>query len=327
MKGTTMTFEEKKKKFELEDKPIESVILKFYGVEGFTVYNCSIPFKYRGDTYIYGRVEKFEEWMRSWIRLFKQTGIDEYTLANDSMVYQLEDPYIAIINDMLVMGGTHIKLNCGELDNFFGYFYKGTNLENMYYFTSGPDKMKDIRFVQLDDKIGVFSRPRGKHVEKKYGSGSVMGFDIVDSLDELTSQVIENAPAISNMFAKDEWGGCNQAYQLDSGMIGIIGHKSYNYIDEDNIKQLCYTNVSFVMNPNTRTILDERIIAVRSSFKDAPAKKPNLKDCAFASGIVMRDDGKVDLYSGIGDCEEGRIIIDYPFEGYGKIINHSMKII
>lgn len=320
-----MTFEEKKEKFELEDKPKESAILKFYGMENFTVYNCSIPFEYNGKTYIYGRIEKFKEWMRSWVRLFERTGMDEYTLVKNSMVYQLEDPYIAIINDMLVMGGTHVKLNCGKLDNYCGYFYKGTDLEDMYYFTSGPDRMKDIRLVQLDDKIGVFSRPRGKHVEEKHGSGSVVGFDIIDSLDELTSQVVENAPVISNMFAKDEWGGCNQAYQLDSGLVGMIGHKSYNYIDEDGIKQLCYTNVSFVMDPKTRIILDEKIIAVRSSFKDAPSKKPNLKDCAFASGIVMRDDGKVDLYSGLGDTEEGRIIIDYPFEGYGKIINRSLK--
>ncbi len=31
-------------------------------------------------------------------------------------------------------------------------------------------------------------------------------------------------------------------------------------------------------------------------------------------------DGKADLYSGIGNCEAGRVAIDYPFEGYGGII-------
>lgn len=34
----------------------------------------------------------------------------------------------------------------------------------------------------------------------------------------------------------------------------------------------------------------------------------------------MRGDGKVDLYSGLSDALEGRITIDYPFEGYGKIV-------
>ena len=44
--------------------------------------------------------------------------------------------------------------------------------------------------------------------------------------------------------------------------------------------------------------------------------------CAFTSGIVMRQDGKVDLYSGIGDTEVGRIVIDYPFANE-KIVNCS----
>lgn len=33
----------------------------------------------------------------------------------------------------------------------------------------------------------------------------------------------------------------------------------------------------------------------------------------------MRSDGKVDLYSGIGDTQEGRTVIDYPFEGHGEL--------
>ena len=71
---------------------------------------------------------------------------------------------------------------------YYGYFYRGTDISNLYYFTTGPYYMKDIRL---------------------------------------------------DLFGKDEWGGCNQAYLLDSG---------------------------------------------------------------------------------IGDCETGRIAIDYPFEGYGRII-------
>ena len=29
--------------------------------------------------------------------------------------------------------------------------------------------------------------------------------------------------------------------------------------------------------------------------------------------MVMRADGKADLYGGMGDVNEGRIVIDYPF--------------
>jgi hypothetical protein len=35
----------------------------------------------------------------------------------------------------------------------------------------------------------------------------------------------------------------------------------------------------------------------------------------------MRNDSKCDLYSGISDAAEGRTVIDYPFEGYGKIVS------
>ncbi len=41
--------------------------------------------------------------------------------------------------------------------------------------------------------------------------------------------------------------------------------------------------------------------------------RPDLADCAFTGGIVMRADGKADLDSGLGDMTEGRITIDAPF--------------
>lgn len=41
--------------------------------------------------------------------------------------------------------------------------------------------------------------------------------------------------------------------------------------------------------------------------------RPNPADCVFTGGIVMREDGKADLCSGLGDMAEGRITIDVPF--------------
>ena len=35
----------------------------------------------------------------------------------------------------------------------------------------------------------------------------------------------------------------------------------------------------------------------------------------FSSGIRLREDGRADLYSGIGDTAEGRIVIEDPFGG------------
>ncbi|MCI8361224.1 MAG: DUF1861 family protein, partial [Clostridiales bacterium] len=61
-----MRLAEKRARFEKEKKIYDSALLIFQGVDGFDVYNCSIPFTWQGETYIYGRVEKRDEWARSW---------------------------------------------------------------------------------------------------------------------------------------------------------------------------------------------------------------------------------------------------------------------
>lgn len=317
-----MNLPEKRRAFEQKRKIYEQAKLTFYGVEGFDVYNISIPFKWNGKTYIYGRVEKREEWARSWVRLFEQSGKDEWTVVPDSMIYQLEDPYISIIDGNLVLGGTHVRLKQGAIDTYYGYFYKGTDLNDLYYFTTGPDYMKDIRLVQMEGgRIGVFSRPRSEEVRRKYGSESLIGFRVIGSLDELTSEAIETAPYISGLFGKDEWGGCNQAYYLDSGLIGVIGHICYREQNAEGVWIQSYTNMSFVLNPDTLQASDLKIIGTRPCYPPGPAKKPELVDCAFTAGIELRPDGKVNLYSGIGDTEAGRVVIDYPFAGYGSIVS------
>jgi hypothetical protein len=310
-----------RQEFEKNKRIYESAKLVFHGVEGYDVYNVSIPFRWKGTEYLFGRVERRGEWARSWTRLFTKSGKDEWTLVPDSMIYPLEDPYTSIIGDQLVMGGTHVRYNQAKVDTYYGYFYRGTEVDDLCYFTTGPDYMKDIRLVEMDEgRIGVFSRPRNEEVQKKHGSESLIGFTVIDNLDELTAEVIENAPYIPDLFGLGEWGGCNQAYYLESGNIGVIGHKCYKVTGDDGQTVLVYLNTSFVLDVANHRALDQKIIGTRTCYPAGPAKKPDLTDCAFTSGIVMREDGKADLYSGIGDTEAGRIVIDYPFEGYGRIV-------
>ena len=73
--------------------------------------------------------------------------------------------------------------------------------------------------------------------------------------------------------------------------------------------------MAFIFDPETHEATEPQVIATRRSYPDGPAKLPSLVDCAFTSGIVVRPDGKVDLYSGIGDTQEGRVTIDHPFPG------------
>ncbi len=316
-----MDLKEQRAQFERSKAVYESATLKFHGVKGYDVYNSSIPFEWKGKSYIFGRVERRSDWARSWVRLFEKTGKDDWTLVPDSMIYQLEDPYVSMIGSEIVLGGTHVRYKSGEVDTYYGYFYRGTELDDLCYFTTGPDYMKDIRIVELKDgRIGVFSRPRNKEIMKKFGCESQIGFTVIEKLEGLTGKIIEEAPYIPGFFADGEWGGCNQAYMLDSGMIGVTGHKCYNEMNSEGVKVSTYMNISFIFDPLKHVALDVRIIGTRPCYPKGPAKKPGLVDCAFTSGIVMRPDGKADLYSGIGDTEVGRITIDYPFAGHGKIL-------
>lgn len=301
--------------------PPESVLLKFSGVDGYDVYNCSVPFLWNGKRYLYGRIERFEEWMRSWVGLFEETGPDTYQLVKDARIYQLEDPSVTMIDGELVLEGTHVRLKQGALDTYYGYFYKGKELSDLYYFTTGPDRMKDIRLVELaDGRIGVFSRPSGERARQKNGLNAMVGFTIINTIDDLSPEVIENAEAVSGLFQEGQWGGCNQAYLLESGRIGVIGHVCCNYTDEAGVNQACYTAMAFVMEPETREVCDYQIVGTRKLFQPFRSKKPNLADCVFPSGIVMREDKMADLYCGLSDSAEGRIVIEYPFRNHGRIV-------
>lgn len=296
----------------------DAAIQTFHGVDGYDVYNCSQPFEYEGHVYVFGRVERRHEWMRSWAKLFVATGKDDWTLVPDAMIYTMEDPYISLIHDDIVLGGTHVKVDQGQLDTYYTDLFRGPKLNDLYYFTSGPDYMKDIRLVELaDGRIGVFSRPRDEDVLAKYGSESMVGFTIIDSLDDLSAQVIQDAEYLPGLFENGEWGGCNQAFLLEDGQIGVLGHVSY--LDAAT-KVSVYMNMSFVLDPLTRQYSDYHLIATRQSYPQGPAKTPNLVDCAFTSGMVMRSDGMVDLYSGLNDVQVGRTAIAYPFKGHGNIV-------
>ncbi|MDO3408646.1 DUF1861 family protein [Saccharibacillus sp. CPCC 101409] len=317
-----MTLKQQRLEFEDAKKIYDSAALTFHGVDGFDVYNISIPFERGGRRYVFGRVERREEWVRSWVRLFEETGPDEWTVAPDSMIYTLEDPYVTEIGDELVLGGTHVQFQSGAYSTFFGYFFRGSDLHDLYYFTTGPDRMKDIRLVPLaDGRIGVFSRPRGAGMKEKFGSESMIGFTVIDNLDQLTADVIANAPYIHGIFGAGEWGGVNQAYLLDSGRVGVVGHICYSDREDSGQEIKVYLNMAFIFDPVTRESSNPHIIGSRSCYPPGPAKLPDLTDCVFAAGIVMRPDGKADLYSGVGDCRAGRITIDYPFAGHGEIVS------
>ncbi len=306
-----MNFHDERLLFDKNARIYETAVLKFTGADGFDVYNASTPFMWQGSNYIFGRVERRHEQAKSHVRLFKQVDADTWAYVPDSMRYDLEDPCIAIVHGEVIMEGTHVVRSRNNVVCLMAYFYRGRDLNDLFYFTTGPDHMKDIRLVEMSDgKVGVFSRPR-------FAEGRCqIGMNIINTVDELDEDVIQNAPFIEGLFGDDEWGGANQCYQLDSGLIGIIGHKSY-------VGDVCnvYTTIAFVVDPRTRKLQDSRIICTRSSFAPGETKIHNTSDTTFPCGIVMRPDGKADLYTGLNDIEIGRAVIDNPFEGFGNIVH------
>lgn len=316
-----MNLLEERKVFEQECEIFSAELQHFGGVPGWDVYNPSIPFQWNGKSYIFGRVERRNEWGNSTARLFEMTSPNHWQLVPQAMIYPLEDPFFTRIKGELVLGGVHVQYSRGQLDTYRTYFLRGKSIEDLRYFTTGPDFMKDIRLIELPDgRIGIFSRPRDAAVLAQYGCESQIGFTSIDSLDELDAAGIAHAPYIPGFFEPGEWGGCNQAVNLRSGLIGIIGHLSYNYGQPiDGHEQQAYLNVAWVFDPVKHELLCRKIIGTRNCYPASPAKEPWLTDVAFTSGIVPCGNGKVALYSGLGDAAVGKIVIPDPFAQYGGL--------
>ena len=294
----------------------DATLLHFEGVDGYDVYNTTPPFQWQEKTWIFGRVEKRDEWAASTTQLFEEVSPHHFRKVSNAMIYPLEDPFVAFIQDEIVLGGTMVYKVCGKVTEYHVNFYRGHDLLSLTYFTSGPRKMKDIRLIELaNGKIGVFSRHRGTHINQQHQTLAVIGYGEIDSLDQLNPDFIEQARLLPNLFGEGEWGGCNQLHLLDDGRIGVIGHHSW-LEDQPLPRSLSvYVAISFIFDPQRWTVDDVRLIAQRNAYPDAPFKKPHVADCVFPSGFVVDPrTGTTLLYSGLGDCYEGVAIISNPFE-------------
>lgn len=291
---------------------VESAVLKFEGVdEGYDVYNCSIPFEWKGVRYIFGRVEPHDKWASSRTMLFRAIGKDRWERVLEFGALEIEDPYVQTIGGELVVGGTRVTKVSGKIVDYRGAFYRdhGKGPFDLEYFTTGPSWMKDVRLVEIaKGRIGVFSRPRGEDVRKKYGSESVIGYVEISDLDELTPERIEAAAVVEGIFGKDEWGGCNQAYRRPDGTVLLAGHLCCRgtIAPNGNPRQI-YCNAAFRFDPETRKASGLRLVATRRMYPAMAPKVPHLDDCVFTSGFVFNDDGSVDVYTGLCDVAEGRV--------------------
>lgn len=297
----------------------EQTVLTFTGTEGKDVYNCSAPFYRDGIKHIYGRVECREVWSDSAVFLFREASPDCFTLIPESRLYPLEDPAICQWDDRLLLSGVHVVKQQNRIDFYSTYFFEGTRSQAPMprFFTTGPRGMKDIRLVKLPDGFGVFTRP-----------GNTVGYTEIRSLDELTPSALTGA-ADTGLVDATGHGGVNQAILLEGGCIGLIGHEAYatrpagapENVDWYGLHH-SYVATAAVYDPAENRVLHSRILATRSCFLPGNACKITpagqlMDDVVFPSGVLWRPDGRINLYAGVSDAEEHRIVLDDPFAAWG----------
>jgi len=285
--------------------------LRFSGVEGYDVYNISTPFSCGGRTYIAGRVEKRENEL-SFVRLFEQSGEDEYTAVFPELSFQrLQDPFVTKIQEEIVLGGVQIvthPLDEKRIISWQTLFFKGKTPEELKLFAVGPSCMKDIRLCEMaDGRIAVLTRPQGK----KGGKGKI-GFTVLDCLKELCADTILDAAIDPSYFLPEEWGGANEIHLLKNGLLGVAGHIACR-----TAEGLHYRSMAFALDPETGAHSPLRIIACRGDISSSPAsKRPDLKDVLFTGGVVRQKNGPTLLYTGVSDCESWRAEIPDPFAAF-----------
>ncbi|WP_084579157.1 DUF1861 family protein [Sphingomonas azotifigens] len=278
--------------------------LRFADVEGCDVYNPSTPFRSGGRRVIAGRVERRDS-EESTAVFFEARGDAWYPVAGAPR-FRLQDPFITTIGGELVFGGVETSPAAYGL-SWRTVFYRGPDLFQLRRCFEGPLGMKDIRLRELvDGRVGIFTRPRGL-----IGERGMIGYTEVDSLDALSEAAIEAAPLITDMFHPLDWGGANEAHLLQSGEIGVIAHAAY-FADDDADGERRYYATAFVFDPSRRSWRNHRVIASRRQFAPGPAKRTDLVDVVFSSGVEPRNGG-FRLYAGTSDAEAQWVDIPDPF--------------
>ena len=292
------------------NKPFDAEKIVFSGADDRDVYNITAPFVDEGELVIAGRVERRDS-EESEIFFFVRRD-NRWAPRSGAPVYELQDPFYTRISGEIVFGGVATSphpTQPGQL-GWRTVLYKGASLSRLEPFFQGPDQMKDLRLVQLKDgTIGVFTRPQGA----KGGRGKI-GFTRIETLDDLTLDVVEQAPLLEGQFLDEEWGGCNEVHLLSNGLLGVLGHIAR--FDEQGNRR--YYPMVFVYDPETSTSSDLEIIAERANFPAGPSKRWDLVDVVFSGGLIRHSNGTADLYAGISDAEASRLTILDPFAVYEK---------
>lgn len=269
-------------------------------------YNITAPFTIDGKTYLATRFEDRESEI-SEIVFFLKTD-NGFEMLKNSKNLKLQDPFVTFIKNELILGGVEVEV--ATSDNVFckkgeliykTVFYKGKTIFDLEYFTEGPIFMKDIRLLEIDDKILVLTRPNGK-----------IGIIYINTLNELTKENINKAVILEDLFVEGEWGGANEMQILSNGLVGVLSHIACF----DRIGDRHYYSTTFAINPKDFSYTEMKLIAKKSMFDSTTYKRKDLIDVIFSGGIIRTSNDKSLLFCGVSDSEAHYIEIKDPFLEY-----------
>jgi len=288
--------------------------LLFSGVGKKDVYNTTAPFQSAGRTVLAGRVEA-RDCERSTVIFFEKSN-ETWCPIGNAPQFELQDPFVTRIGDELVFGGVEYKpaLKGSTAGTWKTVFFRGGGIFDLTPFAEGPAGMKDIRLCEYANReIGVFTRPQGE-----IGGRGTIGYRVISGLDQLCPQAIEDAVLLDDMFVAGEWGGVNEIHFFAGGKLGVLAHVARYEADGTR----SYYAATFTFDPITRHYSPLKIIATRDMFAAGPAKRPDLNNVVFSSGLLGGANANVILYAGTSDVAEHWIELP---DMFGEIRNIGMS--
>jgi hypothetical protein len=317
----------------LEGKALQGIaprscILDFEGVkEDETVYN-PCPFVLNNELCLLGRVEAYTSEVAHVHQFKKREG---KWRSQELAFLHVQDPFLSCIQNRKIVGG--VALDFSEpfpgIHKIEGYRTSFYDFETKEKIIDGPDGMKDIRLVDLGDKIGVFTRPRTEDFGIVHSS---IQFSTVSSIEEITAKLIgsisiDPLKKVQGFFNHNEWGGVNAVYQLQDGWLGVLAHIAYYsehstdespdraHTDEHMRK---YAAIAFEFHPDTGAVTHPVIILARNNLAmQVKAKRADLEQIIFPGGLIFETEGNrietVLFFYGLGDAHVGVSELPYPF--------------
>lgn len=277
-------------------------LLIFEGIVDKDVYNITAPFTVNKQTVLAGRVESRDS-EHSEVYLFEETKPNVWTQIPDSLVLELQDPFYTMIDGAVVLGGVEVDFSNPKQVKWRTVFYRLKSISQAEKVFVGPWGMKDLRLKQLKDgSILVLTRPQGE----KGGRGKI-GLTKAASFEELTIELIEEAPLLNHQFPDEIWSGTNEVYEIGDE-IWALGHVAL--FDEQMDRH--YYSMVFKLDLVAHALEQVKIIAERKDFQDSPSKRPDLIDVVFSGGLKIEGE-TIELYAGISDASAQKLTIENPF--------------